>query len=170
MRFLGIDPGLATTGYGLVERTGPNGVRFVECGIIRTPAGYDLGRRLVLLHNDLARLVDRLRPDHAAVERFFARGALTTAVKVSHARGVLVLGLTLAGLPPNEYTPVQVKQTVTGYGKAGKKQVQLMVQRLLKLDRLPQPDDAADALAVALCDATARGMTNSLQAALKRGR
>lgn len=168
MRFLGIDPGLATTGYGLIERTGPNQVRFIECGVIKTPAGYDLGRRLILLHQDLATLIRRLRPDHAAIERFFARGALTTAVKVSHARGVLVLGLTQAGLDPNEYTPVQVKQTVTGYGRADKKQIQLMLQRLLKLDRLPQPDDAADALAVALCDATARQASNRVQAALAR--
>jgi crossover junction endodeoxyribonuclease RuvC len=150
MLTLGIDPGTAITGYGLVEGRGDR-LKLVECGTITTPAGDPLPHRLLDLYTGLTRLIAEHHPDAAAVEEiFFARNA-RTALVVGQARGVVLLAITASGLPVFEYTPLQVKQAVTGYGRADKAQVQAMVRVLLGLDTIPRPDDAADGLAIAIC-------------------
>lgn len=150
MLTLGIDPGTAITGYGLV-RESEDRLALVDFGVITTPAGQPLAGRLQIIYRGLADLVQRHRPDAVAVEElFFSRNA-RTALAVGHARGVTLLALADAGLKVHEYKPVEVKQAVTGYGAADKYQVQEMVRMLLELDEVPRPDDAADALAVAVC-------------------
>ncbi len=150
MLTLGIDPGTAITGYGLVEGRGDR-LTLVECGIITTPAGDPLPRRLYTLYVGLIGLIREHHPDDAAIEElFFSRNA-RTALAVGQARGVALLAATTMGLPVFEYTPLQVKQAVAGYGRANKVQIQGMVRVLLKLDAVPQPDDAADAVAIAIC-------------------
>jgi crossover junction endodeoxyribonuclease RuvC len=147
---LGIDPGTAITGYGLVE-SDDGQLRLVDCGTITTSAKESLPTRLQTIYHELSRIIATYRPAEAAVEElFFARNA-RTALAVGHARGVALLALANAALPIYEYTPLQVKQTVTGYGQADKKQVQEMVRLLLELPEVPKPDDAADAAAVAIC-------------------
>jgi crossover junction endodeoxyribonuclease RuvC len=147
---LGIDPGTAITGYGLV-REDEAGLVLVACGVITTPSDWVLPKRLQTIYCDLSDLVRAHQPEAAAVEElFFSRNA-RTALSVGHARGVVLLALADAGLPIHEYKPLQVKQAITGYGGADKQQVQQMVRMLLHLDRAPQPDDAADAVAVAVC-------------------
>jgi crossover junction endodeoxyribonuclease RuvC len=147
---LGIDPGIATTGFGVVreERDG----RFIALahGVIETPKAESLPRRLQMLQRELDALVQTWRPDEAAVEELFFATNAKTAMVVGQARGVVMLTLFNAGLEASEYTPLQVKQAVTGYGKADKKQMQEMVRMLLGLSQIPKPDDAADALAVAI--------------------
>lgn len=150
MLTLGIDPGTATTGYGFVEGRGDR-LTLVECGILSTPAGEPLPRRLQQIYGGLTRLIEERRPESVAVEElFFSRNA-RTALAVGHARGVTLLAATMLGLPVYEYTPLQVKQAVTGYGRADKAQVQGMVRVLLRLAAAPEPDDAADAVAIAIC-------------------
>lgn len=161
MIVLGIDPGTATTGYGLVDEEDGRLV-LVECGVITTPAGQALALRLQAIYQGLAGVVREFRPSSAAVEElFFSRNA-RTALAVGHARGVALLALADAGLPIAEYKPMQVKQAVAGYGGADKQQVQEMVRLLLDLDRAPQPDDAADAVAVAICHIHAARMERLL--------
>ena len=152
MRILGIDPGVATIGFGLVEADRGR-QRLLRYGVITTPAGIPLSSRLWQISQDLSALVGQLRPDEAAVEELFFSKNITTGIAVAHGRGVLLLELEKAGIPVYEYTPMQVKQAVAGYGKAEKRQVMLMTQRLLKMKEIPRPDDAADALALALCHA-----------------
>ncbi len=150
MLVLGIDPGVAITGYSLLEGSAEE-ARLVASGVITTVSTFSLPRRLLALHEELSRLVARYRPDAAAAEElFFARNA-RTALMVGHGRGVALLTLAEAGLAVHEYTPLQVKQAVVGYGRATKEQVQEMIRLLLHLEAVPQPDDAADAVAVALC-------------------
>ncbi len=147
---LGIDPGTAITGYGFV-REEDGALQAVAYGVITTPADWALPQRLVALQRELSRLVALHRPASAAVEQvFFSRNA-RTALAVGHARGVVLLALAQAGLPISEYTPLEVKQAITGYGRASKPQIQEMVRVLLGLPEIPKPDDAADALAVAIC-------------------
>jgi crossover junction endodeoxyribonuclease RuvC len=147
---LGIDPGTAITGYGLVRET-EEGLVLVGCGVITTPPDQSLPARLQTVYHGVADIAGRHKPDAAAVEElFFSRNA-RTALSVGHARGVTLLALAEAGLPIFEYKPLQVKQAIAGYGGAEKQQVQQMVTMLLKLDAVPQPDDAADAVAVAVC-------------------
>ena len=147
---LGIDPGTAITGYGVVSQNGDM-LCLLDCGAIQTPAGMPLAQRLQALHSSLAQLLDRWRPTEAAVEElFFSRNA-RTALAVGHARGVALLTLAEASVPVSEYTPMQVKQAIVSYGKGTKGQVQEMVRILLRLDAVPQPDDAADAVALAIC-------------------
>ncbi len=154
LRILGIDPGTATTGYGIVETDGETLVPIVH-GVITTSPALPLSCRLKQLHTQLLDLIRVYGPTQAAVEElFFSRNA-RTAMAVGHARGVVLLGLADARLPISEYTPTQVKQATTGYGGATKEQVQEMVRLLLGLDYSPHPDDAADALAVAICHAHA---------------
>jgi crossover junction endodeoxyribonuclease RuvC len=153
---LGIDPGTAITGYGLVRGQGET-VSLVEYGTITTPAGEPLAARLVLLYRGLLDLIERHRPDAVAVEELFFAQNTRTALAVGQARGVILLAAANAGLPVHEYTPLQVKRALTGYGRAEKAQVQQMVRWLLQLDHIPQPDDAADALAVAICHLHAAG-------------
>lgn len=149
MLVLGIDPGTAITGYGLVRED--NGLALIECGVITTPAGQPLPVRLQTIYHELTALATHHNPDVAAVEElFFSRNA-RTALSVGHARGVTLLALAEAGLPIHEYKPLEVKQAIAGYGGADKQQVQEMVRLLLNLDAAPQPDDAADAVAVAIC-------------------
>lgn len=150
MRVLGIDPGTATTGYGIIEN---NAGRLVtlDYGIISTPANMDMPLRLVKIDQGIKRLLSQFQPDAVAVEEIFHHKNAKTVVTVAQARGVILLGASVAGLAVAEYTPLQVKQSVVGYGQAEKQQVQMMVQRLLGLAELPRPDDAADALAIAIC-------------------
>ncbi len=166
MRILGIDPGFATIGFGLVEfhRGDPSLLRY---GAIRTPAGLEFAQRLVMLYDDMTELLATLKPEAVAVEELFWGHNVTTGIGVSHGRGVILLTIAQAGIPLYEYTPMQVKQAVVGYGKAEKRQVMDMTRRLLKLDRLPRPDDAADALALALCHGRSR-TSQLLQAGLPR--
>lgn len=149
MRVLGVDPGTAIVGYGLLEFDGVD-FRHLEHGTITTESGLALSTRLQLIHRGLGELINRTRPSHAAVEElFFSRNA-KTAFAVGHARGVILLTAAEEGLEVFEYTPMQVKQALVGYGGAEKQQVQQMVRMLLALDDIPRPDDAADALAVAV--------------------
>ncbi len=150
MLALGIDPGTALTGYGLVceEETG---LALVDCGVITTPPDQPLARRLQSIYRGLTDLIGRHRPDEAAIEELFFSRNVRTAMSVGQARGVVLLALADAGLPVHEYKPLQVKQAVVGYGRASKQQIQEVVRMLLHLDQAPQPDDAADAVAVAVC-------------------
>lgn len=150
MRILGIDPGVATIGFGLVEAD-RTGVRLLQYGVITTPPGIPLSSRLCQISRDMVQLLDQFRPEEAAVEELFFSKNITTGIAVAHGRGVILLEVERSGVPVFEYTPMQVKQAVAGYGGADKKQVMLMTQRLLKMKEIPRPDDAADALAIAIC-------------------
>ncbi len=146
---LGIDPGLADTGYGLVRVSG-NSFKCLSFGIIKTPPNLELADRLVILYQDLINLINLHQPSVVAVEQLFFNKNVKTALLVGQARGVVLLAIRKKKLPLLNLTPTQVKQAVTAYGQAPKKQVQIMVQKILGLKNLPQPDDAADALAVAI--------------------
>lgn len=150
MLVLGLDPGLASTGYGLVRGDGQK-LELVAYDVIRTPANMTTTERLILLRQGLSEVIAAHRPDAAAVEQVFFGANARTAMIVGQALGVLLLTLAEAGLPIAEYTPLQVKQAITGYGRASKSQVQQMVAILLGLSDLPRPQDAADALAVSIC-------------------
>ncbi|HHV42717.1 MAG TPA: crossover junction endodeoxyribonuclease RuvC [Clostridiaceae bacterium] len=152
MIILGIDPGYAITGYGLVVKE-RGAIRALDYGIISTPAKTYFPLRLRSIHEGLVDLIDTVKPDCIAIEELFFSRNTTTAIGTAQARGVAVLAAAQAGIPVYEYTPLQVKMAVTGYGRAEKIQIQEMVKILLKLKKRPQPDDAADALAVAICHA-----------------
>lgn len=152
MRIIGIDPGYGRTGYGIIEATG-NRLRPLEFGLIETKAALPMERRLLQIYEALQEVMERRKPERMAVEQLFFNRNVTTAIAVGQARGVVLLAGTQAGLELAEYTPMQVKQTVVGYGKAEKQQIQAMVKMILRLERMPQPDDVADALAVAITDA-----------------
>jgi len=147
---LGIDPGTATTGYGLVRLTRDGELVAVSYGIISTPKESSPPARLEMLYKQLRALLKKYKPDTAAVEKLFFSRNVTTAIAVGQARGVVMLSLQQAGIESFEYTPKEVKQAVAGYGSADKRQVQEMVRALLQLDSIPKPDDAADALAIAI--------------------
>ncbi len=149
MRVLGIDPGLALTGYGLVEGNGS--LVLVEMGSITTPSSLSLPERLRILYQDFSALLERLQPDAVAVEELFFGKNVRTAIAVGQARGVVMLAVAQAKIPLHEYTPLQVKEALTGYGRADKQQVQKMICFLLGLSSPPKPDDVADAIAVAIC-------------------
>lgn len=150
MLIVGIDPGIATTGYGLVRDTA-SGVEVVDFGVVITPAGAAPEIRLLQLFTELNKILLLHQPQSGAVEKLFFQRNVTTAMSVGQARGVAMLALAQNRIPVSEYTPLVVKQAVTGYGKAEKSQVQQMVKVLLGLQDIPRPDDAADALAVAIC-------------------
>ncbi len=150
MRILGIDPGVATIGFGLIEADRAN-VRLLQYGVITTPAKLPLSNRLFQISQDMSQLLDQFKPQEMAVEELFFSRNITTGIAVAHGRGVILLEAERAGVPAYEYTPMQVKQAVAGYGGAEKRQVMLMTQRLLKMKNIPRPDDAADALAIAIC-------------------
>ena len=150
MRVIGIDPGTATTGYGVVEEV-EGDLKPLTFGVIRTPAGQPLPVRLQLIHRGVRELATEWEPSAAAVEELFFSSNVRTAMSVGQARGVALLALADAGLTVAEYTPPTIKQAVTGYGSADKAQMQEMVRLLLGLTEVPRPDDAADALAVAIC-------------------
>lgn len=152
MRILGIDPGLAIVGYGVIDSD--KGVyRPVDCGVINTPKELSLPERLELIYKGMGELIDTFKPDQVAIEELFFTKNITTGITVAEARGVILLACKQSGLPMFEYTPNQIKQSLTGYGKADKKQIQFMITRLLGLKTIPKPDDAADALAIALTHA-----------------
>jgi crossover junction endodeoxyribonuclease RuvC len=148
---LGLDPGTATTGYGLVRLEPDGSLLAVKYGVITTPKNTPAPERLVTLYNQMKVLLQEHHPETAAVEKLFFQRNVTTALAVGQARGVMLLALAKAGLEVYEYAPNEIKQAVAGYGSAGKRQMQEMVRVLLALDDIPRPDDAADALAVAIC-------------------
>ena len=150
MRVLGVDPGTAITGYGIVEEV-KGDLKPLTFGVIRTPAKQPLAGRLQLIYRGVSKLAQEWEPTAAAVEELFFSRNVRTAMSVGQARGVTLLALADAGLEVAEYTPLAIKQAVTGYGNADKAQVQEMVRLLLELTEVPRPDDAADALAVAIC-------------------
>ena len=152
MIVLGIDPGYATTGFGVVAAD-RGSFRLVNYGVITTPKELEFSKRLVMLYDDMTELIETVKPDAVAVEELFWGNNVTTGIGVSHGRGVILLAAAKAGTPLFEYTPNQVKQAVVGYGSAGKLQVMDMTRRLLHMERVARPDDAADAIAIALCHA-----------------
>ena len=152
MRILGIDPGYGITGFGIVEAHRGN-CRLVRCGAITTPAGMDFSARLEMIYEDMRQLLEVAKPDCVAIEELFFGQNVTTGIGVAQSRGVILLAIRQAGLEVFSYKPMQVKQAVVGYGNATKRQVQDMTRRILQLDAMPKPDDAADAIAIALCHA-----------------
>lgn len=152
MRILGIDPGIATIGFGIVD-SDKNRHRLVTCGVITTPAHTSLSSRLEQIYEDLQHLLEAFKPDAVSIEELFFNTNITTGIAVAHGRGVILLACRKAGVSIYEYTPLQVKQAVVGYGRAEKTQVMDMVRRLCGLSAPPKPDDAADAVALALCHA-----------------
>ncbi len=152
MRILGIDPGYGITGFGLIE-TQRGQSRLLQCGAITTPAGMDFSARLEIIYEDMRKLLEVSKPDAVAIEELFFGQNVTTGIGVAQSRGVILLAIRQAGLEVSAYKPMQVKQAVVGYGNATKHQVQEMTKRLLHLDAMPKPDDAADAIAIALCHA-----------------
>lgn len=151
MLTIGIDPGTARTGYGLVMETSDGGLRSVEFGVISTPAQSPMAERLLLLYQRLRDILLLYRPESCAVEKLFFQRNVTTAIAVGQARGVILLAMAEAGIAVSEYTPLEIKQAITGYGGADKHQMGHMVRALLNLPSVPSPDDAADALAIAIC-------------------
>lgn len=152
MRILGIDPGTAITGFGVID-TKSSQFSFVDAGVIRTHKDQPMPERLAIIYDELHELIKEFKPDVMSLELLYFARNVTTAMTVGQARGVITLCAAQANLPIYEYTPMQVKQAVTGYGKADKKQIQEMVKTLLKLDQIPKPDDAADGLAIAITHA-----------------
>ena len=152
MRILGIDPGIAIVGFGLIESDRGN-IRMLQYGAVTTEAGLPLATRLVQIEDDMRALIRQLQPDEIAIEELFFSKNITTGIAVAHGRGVVLCTAERLGIPIFEYTPMQVKQAVVGYGLAEKRQVMDMTRRLLKLKAVPKPDDAADALAIAICHA-----------------
>ena len=149
---LGIDPGIATVGFGVIRAEGAK-IELVRCGAILTPAGERLSLRLSQIYHDMLELIDMFEPDAISVEELFFNNNTTTAISVAQGRGVAILAGQEKGVPMYEYTPLQVKKAITGYGRAGKKQMMEMVRRLLNMDEAAKPDDASDALAIAICHA-----------------
>lgn len=154
MVILGIDPGVATIGFGVINAESQKNT-LIQYGTITTPAGIPLASRLLQISNDMEELIHLFQPDEMAIEELFFSTNITTGISIAHGRGVILLAAEKLGVPVFEYTPIQVKQAVAGYGKADKKQVMLMTQRLLHMNRIPRPDDAADALAIAICHSRA---------------
>ncbi|HSD56350.1 MAG TPA: crossover junction endodeoxyribonuclease RuvC [Candidatus Saccharimonadales bacterium] len=153
MRILGIDPGTGILGFGVIDINGRN-TQMVDAGVIRTPVKEDDAVRLLTIYEELTDIITATKPTIMSVEKLFFARNVTTAMTVAQARGVVLLCGMQAGMTIFEYTPMQIKQSVTGYGKADKKQMQEMVRVLLKLDEVPKPDDCADALAAALTHAS----------------
>ena len=150
MRILGIDPGYGITGFGLIEAQRSQ-FHLLNCGAITTPPNTDFSWRLEVIYNDMMELLRVTKPDVVAIEELFFGQNVTTGINVAQSRGVILLAIRQAGIPFYEYKPMQVKQAVVGYGNATKRQVQDMTKRLLRLNAMPKPDDAADAIAIALC-------------------
>ena len=151
MIILGIDPGIATLGYGVIEKDERGNFRAVDYGVVLTPKDEGLPVRLAMLEEGLQKVLEKYRPDEVAMEELFFSKNITTGIAVAHARGVALLTCVKACGKLYEYTPMQIKQALTGYGKADKKQIQTVVASMLRLQSIPKPDDAADALGIALC-------------------
>ena len=156
MYILGIDPGFAIVGWGIVESVRGN-IRPIAYGAITTPAHTPIESRLLMIQRDLEAIIEKYKPEEMAVEELFFNTNITTAIAVAEARGVIICTAHKLGVKVNEYTPLQVKQAVVGYGKAEKHQVISMVTSLLKLQKPPKPDDTADALAIAICHSQCSG-------------
>ena len=152
MRILGIDPGYGITGFGLIDAHHGQ-FRLLNCGAITTPPNTEFSWRLEVIYHDMVQLLQVAQPEAVAIEELFFGHNVTTGINVAQSRGVILLAIRQAGLPIFEYKPMQVKQAVVGYGNATKHQVQDMTKRLLHLNAMPKPDDAADAIAIALCHA-----------------
>ena len=152
MRILGIDPGYGITGFGLIEAERGQS-QLLGCGAITTPAGMDFSARLEIIYEDMRSLLEQTKPDAVAIEELFFGQNVTTGIGVAQSRGVILLAIRQAGLEVTAYKPAQVKQALVGYGNATKHQMQDMTKRLLHLQAMPKPDDAADAIAIALCHA-----------------
>lgn len=165
MKALGIDPGTAITGYGILEGESDS-IRVVDYGCIRTSSKEPSSTRLKKIYSDIKKIISKYKPEYIVVERLFFGANTKTAMAVGQARGVIILAATQAGLEIAEYTPLEVKMALTGYGRADKNQIQQMVKRLLKLKAIPKPDDAADALAVALCHVNSEGFNSKIRKAL----
>jgi len=165
MRILGIDPGYGITGFGVVDADRGK-TQLVTCGTITTPAGMDFSARLEIIYEDMRQLLEKAKPDAVAIEELFFGQNVTTGIGVAQSRGVILLAIRQAGLEVTSYKPMQVKQAVVGYGNATKHQVQDMTKRLLGLSQMPKPDDAADAIAIALCHA--RSSTSLIAKASKK--
>ncbi len=165
MKILGIDPGYGITGFGLVE-VQQGQFRLLRCGAITTPAGMDFSARLEIIYEDMRQLLELSKPDVVAIEELFFGQNVTTGIGVAQSRGVILLAIRQAGLEVYSYKPMQVKQSVVGYGNATKHQVMDMTKRLLRLDAMPKPDDAADAIAIALCHGRS---STSLLARMQKG-
>jgi len=163
MLVIGIDPGTAITGYGLVSEQSDGSLKIVDYGTVLTSAETPMSDRLLTLYTQLKTILLLHRPEGAAVEKLFFQKNVRTAISVGQARGVALLALAESGLPVQEYTPLEIKQAVVGYGGADKSQVQQMVAVLLGLEQIPTPDDAADALAVAICHLHSYRMRNIMQ-------
>jgi crossover junction endodeoxyribonuclease RuvC len=166
LRILGIDPGVAIVGFGFIDRNGSR-LTPVQYGTIQTEAHTDPAVRLKEIYDSLQHLLDVYRPDAVAVEKLFFNRNVTTAFAVGQARGVIMLAAVQHGLRIAEYTPLQVKQAVVGYGQAEKRQLQEMVRRFLRLKEAPKPDDVADALAVAICHAHASTFESRLDGGIR---
>ncbi len=157
MIIMGIDPGFAITGYGVVKYEG-NKFSVLDYGAVMTEASMKLSQRLLVLYNDLETLIERFKPEAIAIEELFFNKNIKTALNVGHGRGVAVLAAAKSGVDIYEYTPLQVKQSVVGYGRAEKAQIQQMVKAILNLSAVPKPDDVADALAIAICHGNSHRM------------
>ena len=160
MIIFGIDPGTATTGFGVIELAADRTIKTLDYGIISTPKEEHMPARLDMLYGDLRQLLNQYQPAAVAIEQLFFARNVTTAISVGQARGVAILACEQQHIPIAEYTPLQVKQAVTGFGKAEKKQVQKMVQTILALKSVPKPDDAADALAIAIAHSATLKLKN----------
>ena len=165
MRILGIDPGYGITGFGLVDAERSQ-YRLLRCGVITTPPNTDFSWRLEVIYNDMVELLKVTKPDVVAIEELFFGQNVTTGIGVAQSRGVILLAIRQAGLEVHSYKPMQVKQSLVGYGNASKHQMQDMTMRLLHLSAMPKPDDAADAIAIALCHA--RSSTSLIAKAQKK--
>lgn len=152
MKILGIDPGIAIVGFGIIEYDGVN-FKVIDYGAVTSPAHTPVPARLKMVYDDMCYIIEKYKPDQVAIEELFFNNNAKTAITVGQARGVLVLAAENNKIPVYEYTPLQVKQAVVGFGRAEKKQVQQMVKSILKLHEVPKPDDTADALAIAVCHA-----------------
>ncbi|WP_334075670.1 MULTISPECIES: crossover junction endodeoxyribonuclease RuvC [Paenibacillus] len=166
MRILGIDPGIAIVGFGFIDKQGSKLVP-VQYGCIQTEAHTPEEERLLHVYEGMVQLIDKYKPDAVALEKLFFNRNVTTAMSVGQARGVMVLAAVQKELPVSEYTPMQVKQAIVGYGKAEKRQVQEMTRMFLKLQAIPKPDDVADALAVAICHAHSCTLNSKLNEVLR---
>ncbi len=163
MKILGIDPGFAIVGYGVIDHTG-NKFKTIKYGAVTTEANEDMFLRFKKIYDSLTEIINEHKPDAMAIEELFFNSNQKTAINVAQARGIILLSALNANVPVFEYTPLQVKQAVVGYGRADKGQVQQMVKALLNLEKVPKPDDTADALAIAICHAHSSGsLTNLLK-------
>ena len=167
IRILGIDPGLAHVGYGIIERR-DSGVEHVLHGVVNTPARHPTAQRLLAIYRELSAVIDEHKPDEVAIEELFFGANVKTVISVSQARGVAILATAASEIPLAEYSPLQIKLALVGYGRASKRQVQMMVKALLRLEEVPRPDHAADALAAALCHLHALAPLRALREAARQ--